>query len=117
MIFRGFLFNSFVQNLNKMKKQLLLATALIASIAANAQTARVQVIHNCADLAADSVDVYLDNGILLDNFAFRTATGFIDAPAAGTPIRLSVAPKNSTSVADTFYSISVTLDPAKNMSW
>lgn len=113
MIFRGFLFNSFVQNLNKMKKQLLLATALIASIAANAQTARVQVIHNCADLAADSVDVYLDNGILLDNFAFRTATGFIDAPAAGTPIRLSVAPKNSTSVADTFYSISVTLDPAK----
>ncbi len=96
-----------------MKKQLLLATALVASIAANAQTARVQVIHNCADLAADSVDVYLDNGILLDNFAFRTATGFIDAPAAGTPIRLSVAPKNSTSVADTFYSVSVTLDPAK----
>lgn len=96
-----------------MKKQLLLASALVASIAANAQTARVQVIHNCADLAADSVDVYLDNGILLDNFAFRTATGFIDAPAAGTPIRLSVAPKNSKSVADTFYSISVTLDPAK----
>ncbi|MBE2288029.1 MAG: DUF4397 domain-containing protein [Chitinophagaceae bacterium] len=96
-----------------MKKQLLLATALVASIATNAQTARVQVIHNCADLAADSVDVYLDNGILLDNFAFRTATGFIDAPAAGTPIRLSVAPKNSTSVADTFYSVSVTLDPTK----
>lgn len=113
MIFDGFLFNTFGENLNKMKKQLLLATALVASIATNAQTARVQVIHNCADLAADSVDVYLDNGILLDNFAFRTATGFIDAPAAGTPIRLSVAPKNSTSVADTFYSVSVTLDPTK----
>ena len=113
MIFDGILFNTFDKNINKMKKQLLLATALIASIATNAQTARVQVIHNCADLAADSVDVYLDNGILLDNFAFRTATGFIDAPAAGTPIRLSVAPKNSTSVADTFYSVSVTLDPAK----
>ncbi len=113
MIFEGFLFNTFGKNLNKMKKQLLLATALVVSIATNAQTARVQVIHNCADLAADSVDVYLDNGILLDNFAFRTATGFIDAPAAGTPIRLSVAPKNSTSVADTFYSVTVTLDPAK----
>jgi hypothetical protein len=107
------LFNIFVKNINTMKKQLLFASALMATFAANAQTARVQVIHNCADMAADSVDVYLDNGILLNNFAFRTATNFIDAPAAGTPIRLSVAPKNSTSVADTFYSISVTLDPAK----
>lgn len=96
-----------------MKKQLFFIAAMSAAIAANAQTARVQVIHNCADLAADTVDVYLDNGILLNNFAFRTATGFIDAPATGTPIRLSVAPKTSTSVADTFYSITVTLDPAK----
>jgi hypothetical protein len=107
------LFNSFDENLNKMKKQLFIIAAMSAAIAANAQTARVQVIHNCADLAADTVDVYLDNGILLNNFAFRTATGFIDAPATGTPIRLSVAPKTSTSVADTFYSITVTLDPAK----
>lgn len=96
-----------------MKKTILLTAALAGVLGATAQTARVQVIHNSADLAADSVDVYLDNGILLDNFAFRTATGFIDAPATGTPIRLSVAPKNSTSVADTFYSVTVTLDPAK----
>lgn len=96
-----------------MRKQLFFIAAMSAAIVANAQTARVQVIHNCADLAADSVDVYLDNGILLNNFAFRTATGFIDAPATGTPITLSVAPKTSTSVADTFYSITVTLDPAK----
>lgn len=107
------MFNNLAQNLNNMKKQILLVAALGAAVFANAQTARVQVIHNCADAAADSVDVYLDNGILLDNFAFRTSTGFIDAPATGTPIRLSVAPKTSTSVADTFYSISVTLNPAK----
>lgn len=113
MIFGTILFNKLAQNLNSMKKQFLLIAALAAAISSNAQTARVQVIHNCADAAADSVDVYLDNGLLLDNFAFRTSTGFIDAPAAGTPIRLSVAPKTSTSVADTFYSISVTLNPAK----
>jgi hypothetical protein len=96
-----------------MKKKILLIAALASAIVSNAQTARVQVIHNCADAAADSVDVYLDNGLLLDNFAFRTSTGFIDAPATGTPITLSVAPKTSTSVSDTFYSITVTLDPAK----
>ena len=35
-------------------------------------TARVQVIHNSADLAASTVDVWLDNTLLIDNFAFRT---------------------------------------------
>lgn len=96
-----------------MKKQALLIAALAGVMGVNAQTARVQVIHNCADLAADSVDVYLDNTLLLDNFAFRTATSYIDAPATGTPIRLSIAPKTSTGVTDTFYSVSVTLDPVK----
>lgn len=96
-----------------MKKQILLTALLAATMGAHAQTAKVQVIHNCADLAADSVDVYLDNTLLLDNFAFRTATGFVDAPAAGTPITLGVAPKNSTGVADTFYSLTVTLDSTK----
>ncbi len=45
------------------------------------QTARVQVIHNSADAAASVVDVWLDNTLLLDNFAFRTASPFVDAPA------------------------------------
>lgn len=97
-----------------MKKKLLLSIAVMAQFAVNAQTARVQVIHNCADLAADSVDVYLNGGStpLLDNFAFRTATGFIDAPA-GTPIILSVAPKGSTSAADAIYNDTLTLDDTK----
>ena len=65
-----------------------------------AQTARVQIIHNSPDAAADSVDVYLDGALLFDNFAFRTATSFINAPA-GVPIEVAIAPKTSTSVADT----------------
>jgi len=95
-----------------MKKLFLLLSSICGLNAAIAQTARVQVIHNCADLAADSVDVYLITPLgtskLLDNFAFRTATPFIDAPA-GVPLVIGVAPKTSASVADTIYSTSVTL--------
>ena len=65
-----------------------------------ASTARLQVIHNAADPAAAVVDVYLNGGILLDDFAFRAATPFIDAPA-GQPINVGIAPGNSGGVADT----------------
>jgi hypothetical protein len=73
-----------------------------------AQTARVQVIHNSADAAAEFVDVYLDATLLIPNFEFRTASAFIDAPA-GSPIVLSVAPPNSTGVQDAIYDVEVTL--------
>ncbi|NVK26727.1 MAG: DUF4397 domain-containing protein [Flavobacteriia bacterium] len=89
-------------------RKLLTLFAIAATTAASAQTARVQVIHNSADLAADSVDVYLGSTLLLDNFAFRTATPFIDAPAS-TPITIGIATKNSTSVNDTIYSLTATL--------
>jgi hypothetical protein len=72
------------------------------------QTARVQVIHNSPDLAAATVDVYLNDGILINDFAFRTASGFIDAPA-GTPISIDVAPATSTSAAESIYNLTTTL--------
>ena len=88
---------------------LLIATLLFAGMSfLNAQTARLQVIHNSADVAADQVDVYLNGTLLLDNFAFRTATPFIDAPA-GTPINIGVAPGNSSSASDTLKNFNVTL--------
>ena len=73
-----------------------------------AQTARVQVIHNSADAAAELVDVYLNETLLIPNFEFRTSSPFIDAPA-GVEIELSVAPPNSTSVDDAIYTAPVTL--------
>ncbi|MBN1185203.1 MAG: DUF4397 domain-containing protein, partial [Bacteroidales bacterium] len=59
------------------------------------QTARVQVIHNSADKAADTVDVWANDAILLDNFAFRTASPFVDVPA-GVDIDITIQPKSST---------------------
>jgi len=75
-------------------------------------TARVQVIHNAADPAADTVTVYLNGTKLLSKFAFRTATPFIDAPA-GTPINIGVAGKNSVSAGDTLKNFSFTLTPGE----
>jgi hypothetical protein len=76
-----------------------------------AQTARVQAIHNSADAAAETVDVYLTTTsgsvLLIDDFTFRNATPFIDAPA-GEEITLSIAPGTSTSVADTITGLSNT---------
>lgn len=91
-----------------MKKLLLSITSAMLITTAMAQTARVQVIHNCADAAADEVDVYLNGTLLLDDFAFRTATPFVDV-TANSPIRVSIAPKTSTSEADSIYSLTTTL--------
>jgi hypothetical protein len=87
--------------------QVLVFLSIIAGIA-NAQTARLQVIHNAADPAASMVDIYLNGEILLDNFAFRSATPYIDAPA-GIPINIGVAAGNSVSAADTLKNFEVVL--------
>jgi len=67
---------------------------LVALPATNISTARLQVIHNSADDAASEVDVWLNDELLIDNFAFRTATPFIDAPA-GVDFDLVIQPANS----------------------
>jgi hypothetical protein len=75
----------------------------------SAQTARLQVIHNAADVAADPVDIYLNGNLLLDDFGFRAATPFIDAPAE-VVLNIGVAPGNSTSVDDTLANFQATLE-------
>ncbi len=70
--------------------------------------ARVQIVHNSADVLADSVDIYVNGTLLLDNFAFRTATPFVDVPSTVT-LNIGVAPKTSTSVADTLVNFPVVL--------
>lgn len=77
-----------------------------------AQTARLQVIHNAADPIASSVDVYLNGAKALDDFAFRTATPFIDVPA-NVNINVGIAPGNSSSVNDTIKNFVVNFLPNK----
>ncbi len=61
--------------------------------------ARLQVIHNSADAAASVVDVWLNNTLLIDNFEFRTASPFIDAPA-GVDFDVVIQPSNSTDTSN-----------------
>lgn len=99
--------------MSKVKTLLVILIALAASsFAAYGQTARLQVIHNAADPAAEKVDIYLNGSKLLDDFAFRAATPFIDAPA-NQEIAIGVAPGTSGSAADIIATFKVTLMEGK----
>lgn len=79
--------------------------------------ARVQVIHNSADPAASSVDIWLINKTqatsskIIDNFAFRTATGYVELPS-GDELAVAVAGASSTSITDTLLSQSLGVLPS-----
>ncbi|MBN2174954.1 MAG: DUF4397 domain-containing protein [Bacteroidales bacterium] len=72
-------------------------------------TARVQVIHNSADAAAAVVDVWLDDILLLDDFAFRTASPFVDAPA-GMEFTIAIKGPDSTTPDNPIWSQNYTLE-------
>jgi len=79
--------------------------SLITLPTSNTSSTRLQAIHNSADAAASQVDVWLQSAatgptpiVLINDFAFRTASPFIDVPT-GQVVTLYIAPPTSTSVA------------------
>ncbi len=82
---------------------------LLSVVVAHAQFARLQVIHNAPGAP---VDVYLNGALALDNFAFRSATPFLNVPA-GIPLSIAIAPAGSTSSADAFFNASQTFQNGK----
>lgn len=70
--------------------------------------AQIQVIHNSADLAANMVDVYVNDNLALNDFTFRTATPFIEVPA-GVELKVDIAPSTSTSVAQSIATFNYSL--------
>lgn len=99
--------------MNKLKFLLVaLFMQLIFVGVAFSQSARVQIIHNSADKAAAEVDIWLNDILLLDNFKFRQATPFVDAPA-GVPITISIQGPNSTDTAGALAKFTYTLEAGK----
>ncbi|MFO7878611.1 MAG: DUF4397 domain-containing protein [Bacteroidota bacterium] len=70
--------------------------------------ARAQVVHNSADDMAEMVDVYLNGGLLLEDFAFRTATPFVDLPA-NVDVSIDIAPAGSMDVTESIYNLTTQL--------
>jgi len=70
-------------------------------------SAQVQFVHNAADPAADTVDVYLGNEKAIDNFGFRSATSFRSVPS-GSGIEAGIAPAGSDGPNDIVTTQSVT---------
>ncbi len=58
----------------------------------------VQLVHNSPSQPTTNVDVYLNDSRFIDDFAYRTATSFIQIPA-DTSIRLRITADTSTSAA------------------
>ncbi len=82
--------------------------ALIALPSVDIASARVQVIHNSADAAAAMVDVWYNDQALIPDFAFRTASPFIDV-TAGTEFDITIQPPSSTDTTSGLWRKSYTL--------
>jgi len=68
--------------------------------------AQVQVIHNCADLAAEFVDIRINGELplFLDNVQFRTASPFAALPVDGSMV-ISVNDSSSIDDSDPLYTL------------
>lgn len=96
-----------------MKQNHTLLTALglaisAAAFAGGGSTASLQVVHNCADAAASTVDVYVNGDLFLDDLDFRTASAFVDVPAE-VALVVDIAPGASSSAGESIYQESFTL--------
>jgi hypothetical protein len=78
-----------------------------------AKTGRAQVIHNAADPGAAIVDVYVNGGLLADDFAFRAASPFLELPAY-LPHTIAIAPPTSETVSDAIATFSANLGEDAN---
>jgi len=84
---------------------LFLSTAVQAQ-----QSAMVQVIHNCPDAVADTVDVWVNGVRILPNFRFRTAIPYTALPA-GVPLNIHITPNAAADTGSAVFVKRLTLTP------
>jgi len=74
------------------------------------ESAFVQLIHNSPSQPNSTVDIYVNGQLAADDFAYRTATPFVEVPAS-VPVQVGVAPANSTSAQDVLLDTVLVLEP------
>lgn len=79
---------------------------------AQAQTASVQFIHSAEGQSVDTVDVYLNNTLIINDFARYSATSFLSflPIQVDTPSQIVLAPAGSASAAEGFFSQAVVFE-------
>lgn len=70
--------------------------------------ARVQIIHNAADLAAANVAIWIDSTRAVPNLGFREATPFVDVDATRQLV-ISITPANATDTSAAVFQTTATL--------
>lgn len=78
----------------------------LLSIPMFAQTASLQIVHNSP---SGVVDIWVNGQKLIENFEYRTATPFFNAPA-GVVLDIGVAPAPSSAPDESVFNYSATLD-------
>ncbi|MDG5768075.1 DUF4397 domain-containing protein [Balneolales bacterium ANBcel1] len=73
-------------------------------IIASEETARAQIIHNAADPAAETVDIYVNGDLFVEALSFREATAFVDVPA-GVALTIEIYPAGADPAGDAAYTL------------
>ena len=74
-------------------KALFICSVLVTALSGRSTAQQLQIIHNCADPAAASVDIYVFGSLYLNDFNYHDATAFASLPPGNYPI--GVAPSTS----------------------
>lgn len=86
---------------------MLIAFVFVAPLAGHSQ-AKVQFIHNSADITLDSVDVYINKSKALDDFKYGYASEFMTGPS-GVPLIIDICDPTSTSPETPLYTTTTVL--------
>jgi hypothetical protein len=92
---------------------LLLFVGHFASATPVENKATVQIIHNSPDTSLHTIDLYLNNNLLISNLHFREATKYFST-ISNTSLKLQIARSPSTSAAESFRTLYCTVEKDKN---
>jgi hypothetical protein len=111
-------FINLIPDMNFLKVSFLFFTAFSTINQLLAQ--ELKIIHNVADPALATVDIWIKGGAspVIDNFKFREATPFTPFSTLGitmpTALTIGIAPQNSTKYEDKLVEFTVNVDPSQS---